>query len=77
MKDETIADEKQDFYLLEKLDDLAIIRLGKNFFFEAIALAVNNPLLDAFDHILKNDEVKEIQFKLNIWKDRISGDLAR
>ena len=60
MKDETIADEKQDFYLVEKLDDLAIIRLGKNFFFEAIALAVNNPLLDAFDHISKNDEVKAL-----------------
>ena len=58
MKDETIADEKQDFYLVERMDDLVILRLGKNFLFESIALAINNPLLDVFDHISKNDEVK-------------------
>ena len=58
MKDETITDEKQDFYLVEKLDDFVILRLGKNFLFEAIALAVNNPLLEDFDHISRNDEIK-------------------
>jgi 2-(1,2-epoxy-1,2-dihydrophenyl)acetyl-CoA isomerase len=58
MKDETITDEKQDAYLVERLDDLVMLRLGKNFLFEAIALATNNPLLDLFDDISKNDEAK-------------------
>jgi enoyl-CoA hydratase/carnithine racemase len=58
MKDENTTDVKQDFYLVERLDDVAIIRLGKNFLFESIDRAVKHPLLNVFDDISKNDEVK-------------------
>ena len=58
MKDKTIVDEKQDFYLVERLDDVVILRLGINFLFEAIDRAMNNPLLDVFDDISKSDEIK-------------------
>ena len=58
MKAETIRNEKQDFYLVERLDDIAILRLGKNFLFESIHRAGKHPLLDLLDHISKSDEVK-------------------
>jgi enoyl-CoA hydratase/carnithine racemase len=58
MKEETTSDENMDFYRVEQLNDVAILRFGKNFLFEAIDRAVNNPLLDVFDDISKNDEVK-------------------
>ncbi len=52
MKDETITDEKKDFYLVERLDDKTILRLGKNFLFEAIDRAIHNPLLDVFVQLI-------------------------
>jgi enoyl-CoA hydratase/carnithine racemase len=58
MKDKTISDEKPDFYQVERLDDIAILRLGKNFLFESIDRAGKHPLLDLLDHISKSDEVK-------------------
>jgi 2-(1,2-epoxy-1,2-dihydrophenyl)acetyl-CoA isomerase len=58
MKEETTSDENKDFYRVERINDVAVLRLGKNFLFEAIALAINNPLLDVFDNISKNVGVK-------------------
>jgi len=58
MKKETASDKNQDFYLVERHDDITILRLGKNFLFESIERAVNNPLLDFFDHVSKNDAIK-------------------
>ncbi|CAB1058267.1 hypothetical protein D1BOALGB6SA_3023 [Olavius sp. associated proteobacterium Delta 1] len=58
MKAQTTSYERQDFYLLKRFDDVAILRLGKNFLLEAIDQAIRNPLLDVFDHIAANDRIK-------------------
>ena len=58
MKPETSSYERQDFYLLKRFDDIAMLKLGKNFLFESIDRAIENPLLDVFDHIAENDKIK-------------------
>ena len=59
MKAETTFNERQDFYLLKRFDDIVMLRLGKNFLFESIDLAFTNPLLDVFDDNAENDKIKE------------------
>jgi len=46
MKPEKSSYERQDFYWLKRFDDIAMLKLGKNFLFESIDLAIENPLLD-------------------------------
>jgi 2-(1,2-epoxy-1,2-dihydrophenyl)acetyl-CoA isomerase len=58
MKAETTSYKRQDFYLLNRFDDIAMLKLGKNFLFESIDQAIENPLLDVFDHIAQNDKIK-------------------
>jgi len=58
MKIETTSYESQDFYLLKQNDDVAVLKLGKNFLSNTIDLAIENPLLDVFDFIAENDEFK-------------------
>ena len=58
MREEITSYERQDFYLLKRFDDVAVLKLGKNFLFEAIDRAIENPLLDIFDHIAGSDEIK-------------------
>ncbi|MEJ2166157.1 MAG: hypothetical protein P8X90_11550 [Desulfobacterales bacterium] len=36
MKPQTRSYEMQDFYLLKRFDDIALLKLGKNFLFESI-----------------------------------------
>ncbi len=36
MRAETTSNERQDFYLLKRFDDIAILKLGNNFLIEAI-----------------------------------------
>ena len=60
MKGETILEDKQDCYSLERLNDVAIVKLGKNFLFESVDLSISNRLLDIFDHISQNDEIKVV-----------------
>lgn len=50
--------ERQDFYLLKQFNDVAMLKLGKNFLSNAIDQAIENPLLDVFDHIAENDKIK-------------------
>jgi enoyl-CoA hydratase/carnithine racemase len=52
--------ERQDFYQLKRFNDIAILKFGKNFLFEAIEHAIENPLLDVFDHISANDRIKAL-----------------
>ena len=58
MKIETTSYESQDFYSLKQNDDVAVLKLGKNFLSNTIDLAIENPLLDVFDFIAENDEIK-------------------
>lgn len=58
MNDQTTSCIIPDFFLVEGLDDIAILRLGENFLFETIDRAINNPLLDVLDDISINDEVR-------------------
>ena len=58
MKAHTTSYERQDFYLLKQFDDVAILKLGKKFLFEAIDQAIGNPLLNVFDYIAANDRIK-------------------
>ena len=58
MKVKMTSYESQDFYLLKRYNDIAMLKLGKNFLSNAIDLAIENPLLDVFDHIAENDEIK-------------------
>lgn len=60
MKPASVPDEKSDFYRVERRDDVAILRLGKNFLFEAIEVALHNPLLDVVDDISKNDDISVV-----------------
>jgi enoyl-CoA hydratase/carnithine racemase len=50
--------ERQGFYSLKQLDNVATIKLGKNFLSNAISTAIENPLLNVFDHISENGEIK-------------------
>ena len=58
MKAGTTSYERQDFYSLKQIDDVAMLKLGKNFLSNAIDLAIENPLLDVFDYIAENDGIK-------------------
>ncbi len=58
MKVEKCSCERQDFYYLKRYDDVAILKLGKNFLSNAIDLAIENPLMDIFDHIAEDEEIK-------------------
>jgi 2-(1,2-epoxy-1,2-dihydrophenyl)acetyl-CoA isomerase len=60
MKTETASYERQGFYRLNRIDDAAILKLGKNFLVEAIDLAIENPLLEVFDRMAENDEIKAL-----------------
>jgi 2-(1,2-epoxy-1,2-dihydrophenyl)acetyl-CoA isomerase len=58
MKAQATSYERQEFFLLKRLDDVAVLKLGKNFLFEAIDQAIRNPLLDVFDQITANKGIK-------------------
>jgi 1,4-dihydroxy-2-naphthoyl-CoA synthase len=60
MSAETTSYERQGFYRLNRIDDAAILKLGKNFLVEAIDLAIENPLLEVFDRMAENDEIKAL-----------------
>ena len=60
MKVKMTSYESQDFYLLKRYDDVAILKLGKNFLSNLIDLAMENSLLHVFDHIEENDEIKAL-----------------
>ena len=55
---ETTSYERQGFYSLKQIDDVATLKLGKNFLSNTIDLAIKNSLFDVFDHIAENDEIK-------------------
>jgi hypothetical protein len=46
------------FYALKQIDDVATLKLGKNFRSNAIDLAIKNSLVDVFDHIAEKNEIK-------------------
>ena len=58
MKAERTFEEKQGVYALERRDDLAVLRLGKNFLFESIDLSSSKRLLDLIDQISKSAAIK-------------------
>jgi enoyl-CoA hydratase/carnithine racemase len=58
MKAESASYESQGFYLLKRIDDVAVLKLGKNFLANTIDLAVDNPMLEVFDHIAESDGIK-------------------
>jgi len=60
MKAKITSFERQDFYQLKRFNDIAILKFGKNFLFEAIEHAIENPLLDVFDFISANDRIKAL-----------------
>jgi hypothetical protein len=48
MKEERASPKIQDFFTVERLEHIAILKLGKNFLFEFIGRAINHPVLDVF-----------------------------
>jgi 2-(1,2-epoxy-1,2-dihydrophenyl)acetyl-CoA isomerase len=60
MKAKINSYERQDFYQLKPFNDIAILKFGKNFLFEAIERAIENPLLDVLDHISAHDRIKAL-----------------
>jgi 2-(1,2-epoxy-1,2-dihydrophenyl)acetyl-CoA isomerase len=58
MKIETTSYESQDFYSLKENDDVAVLKLGKNFLPNALDQGTENSLLDDFDHIAENNKIK-------------------
>jgi enoyl-CoA hydratase/carnithine racemase len=54
----TTSYERQGFFSLKQFDDIATLKLGKNFLPNAIDLAIENPLLGVFNHIADSNEVK-------------------
>jgi len=57
---EVTSHKRQEFYYLKRYDDVAVLKLGKNFFANVIDLAIENPLLDVFDHMAENEEIKVV-----------------
>lgn len=57
LKRKASAEIIPDFYLLERRNDIVILRLGKNFLFETINHALKHPLMDVFDSIFENDDI--------------------
>ena len=49
----------REFYLLKRFDDIAMLKLGKNFLFDSINRPLENRLLDVLDYIAENDKIKE------------------
>jgi hypothetical protein len=60
MKVEKTSYERPEFFLLKQFEDVAVLKLGKNFLPDVIESAIENPLLDVFDHITENDEIKSL-----------------
>ena len=60
MKAETTSKKKQGFYSFESRDDIALLKLGKNFLFESIDLSGSNRLFDVIDKISKSDAIKAL-----------------
>lgn len=60
MKVKMTSYESQDFYLLKRYDDVAMLKLGKNFLSKLIDLAIENPLPYVFEHIEENDAIKAL-----------------
>ena len=48
----------REFYLLKRFDDIAMLKLGKNFLFELIDRPLENRLLDVLNHMAGNDKIK-------------------
>jgi hypothetical protein len=48
----------REFYLLKRFDDIAMLKLGKNFLFELIDRPLENHLLDVLNHMAGNDKIK-------------------
>jgi len=48
------------FYSLKQLDDVATLKLGRNFLLNAIDLSIKSSLFDVFDHITENDETRAL-----------------
>ena len=53
-----ISYERQGFYSLKQFDNVATLKLGRNFLSNAIDLALKNSMIDVFDHIAEKDEIK-------------------
>jgi 2-(1,2-epoxy-1,2-dihydrophenyl)acetyl-CoA isomerase len=60
MSVETTAYERQGFYALKQLDDVATLKLGRNFLLNAIDLSIKSSLFDVFDNIAENDETRAL-----------------
>jgi len=58
MSVEKTSYERPGFYALKQIDDVATLKLGKNFLSNAIDLAIKNSLVDVFDHIAEKNEIK-------------------
>ena len=58
MKEETTLENKKGCYALTRYEDIAILRLGKDFLLESIDLSVSNRLLDVFERISQSHEIK-------------------
>jgi hypothetical protein len=52
MKTATASCEMQDYYLLKQFGDVAVLKFGRNFLADTIDQALENPLLDVFDHTI-------------------------
>ncbi|MGD8523473.1 MAG: enoyl-CoA hydratase/isomerase family protein [Desulfobacterales bacterium] len=62
MKGATTSKEKQGFFSLERRDDIALLKLGKNFLFESMDLSISSRLFDVIDLISENDAIKALAF---------------
>ena len=58
MVSETTLEDKQGCYTLTICEDIAILRLGKDFLLESIDLSVSKRLLDAFERLSQRSEIK-------------------
>ncbi len=61
MKKETTLENKQGCYALTRYEEIAILRLGKDFLFESIDLSVSNRLLEYFSAFHKAVKLRSWQ----------------
>jgi len=63
MTAETTMQDKQSCYAVDRSEDVAILRLGADFFFESIDLPVSNRLFKMLDCISRSHEVNVLVIK--------------
>jgi 2-(1,2-epoxy-1,2-dihydrophenyl)acetyl-CoA isomerase len=60
MESQIALDETPGCCALKRYEDIAVLRLGKDFLFESIDLSISSKIFEVFDRISQNNEIKSL-----------------